>query len=85
MPGYIKPSLQRFDHPIPTKIQDSPFPHTPPNYGDKLQYTKEPETTEIRNDKGNKFLQQFNRTLLHLSRSVYITLLTLLRAIASQK
>ena len=38
--GYIKAALQRFNHPIPTRHQDSPLTHTPPNYGAIIRYTR---------------------------------------------
>ena len=84
LPGYIKASLQRFNHPVPTKHQDTPFPHTPSNYGAKVQYTKEPDNTEILNNEGKKFIKQVSGNLLYLARAVDITILTPLSAIASQ-
>ena len=38
LPGYVKKALQQYNHAAPTKRQDSPFQHTPPNYGAKVQY-----------------------------------------------
>ena len=35
MPGYVAKAQQEFGHEIPTRRQDSPNPHTPPNYGAK--------------------------------------------------
>ena len=52
------------------------IPHTPPNYGAKLKYTKDPDTTEILNDQGKKSMQIVSRTLLYLACAVDITLLT---------
>ena len=85
MPRYFKAALQHFNHPIPTRRQDSPSPHTPPNFGTKIQYTKEPYTTELLNEKGKIFIQRLSGTLLYLARAVYITLLTPLGAITSQQ
>ena len=34
--GYIKATLQRFNHPVPTRRQDSSLPNTPPKYGAKI-------------------------------------------------
>ena len=56
-------------------------PHTPPNFGTKIQYTKEPYTTELLNEKGKIFIQSLSGTLLYLAHAVYITLLTPLGAI----
>ena len=85
MPGYVKSALQRFNHPIPTRRQDLTFLHTPPDYGAKIQNTKEPDTAEILNEEGNKFIHQVSGTLLYLVRDVDITLLTPLSAITSQQ
>ena len=37
LPGYNTKALKRFNHEPPSKRQDSPYPHTPPKYGAKLQ------------------------------------------------
>ena len=85
MSSYIKAALQRFNHPIPTKLQYSPFPHTPPNYSAKVKYTKEPDTTEILNQRGKKFIQRVSGTLIYLAHAVDITILNLLSSVASQQ
>jgi len=36
IPGYIPKALKRFEHELPKKPQDQPYPHVPPNYGAKL-------------------------------------------------
>jgi hypothetical protein len=33
MPGYIDKALERFDHKAPSTPQNSPYPHTKPQYG----------------------------------------------------
>ena len=85
MPRYVKAVLQRFNNPIPIRRQDSPFSHTPPHYGAKIQYTKEPDTTELLNEKGKTFIQRVSGTILYLVFAVDITLLTPLSAIAPQQ
>ena len=85
MLGYITASLQRFSNPILTKCQDSPFSHTTPNYGAKVQYTKEPDTTKLPNKEGKKFIQRVSETLLYLVHTIYITIITPLSAIVSQQ
>ena len=85
MPGYTKSNLQRFNHPIPNKRQDSSLTHTPPNYGAKLKYTKEPDTQKPLNDEERKFIQRFSGTLLYLTHAVEINLLTSISAITSQQ
>eukprot|EP00804_Cyclotella_cryptica_P026320 CCRYP_007637-RA/>CCRYP_007637-RA protein AED:0.47 eAED:0.47 QI:0/0/0/1/0/0/3/0/256 len=39
MPGYCKKAGRRFHHPVPTKPQHQPYPHTPSTYGAKQQST----------------------------------------------
>jgi hypothetical protein len=41
MPGYLDKAFIRFNHKKPMKIQNSPHPHIPPNYGAKTQYAAE--------------------------------------------
>ncbi len=41
MPGYLDKAFIRFNHEKPMKIQNSPHPHVPPNYGAKTQYAAE--------------------------------------------
>ena len=40
MPGYVPKSLKQFGHDTPPNLQDQPYPHAPPSYGEKLQYAK---------------------------------------------
>ena len=38
LPGYNQKALLRFQHPPPTCPQDSPYPWTPPKYGQRVQF-----------------------------------------------
>jgi hypothetical protein len=38
MPGYIKASLHKFQHPTPTRPENAPHTCNPPVYGAKTQY-----------------------------------------------
>ena len=38
LPGYNQKALIRFQHPLPSRPQDSPYPWTPPKYGQRIQY-----------------------------------------------
>ena len=54
MPGYLTKAFQRFNHPTPTKQQNSPHPHTAPQYGAKVQFAPDedespPSTGKIQN------------------------------------
>ena len=85
MPGYIKEARQRFNHPMTEKRQDSPYPHTPPKYGAKIQYADEQDTAQLLDKEGKRYIQQVCGTFLYLARAVYTTCLTPLSAIASQQ
>jgi hypothetical protein len=85
MPGYVEKSLERFNHNTPSKPQHSPFPHTPPQYGAKLQYAKDDNATPTLGADNKKFIQQATRTLLYYVRVVDPMILTALSAIAAQQ
>lgn len=85
MPGYVKKALERFDHQPPASPQNSPYPHTRPNYGAKIQYATDPDSSPELGKKEKKFIQQVTGTLLYYARAVDSTLLTALSAIASQQ
>ena len=40
MPEYVPKLFKQFGHESPPKLQDQPYPHAPPNYGAKIQYSK---------------------------------------------
>ena len=85
MPGYVKKALLQFNHAVPAKRQDSPFPHTPPNYGAKVQYAKQRSTAEPLDKKGKRFIQQVCGKFLYYGRAVDSSILTAISAIASQQ
>lgn len=85
IPGYIEKTLLQFHHKAPTRRQDSPFPHTPPDYGAKKQYAKEADDAPALDKKGKRFIQQVCGKLLFYGRAVDSTLLTPISAIASQQ
>jgi hypothetical protein len=85
MPGYVEKSLERFNHDTPSKPQHLPFPHTPPQYGAKLQYAKEDDAAPTLGAEDKKFIQQVTGTLLYYARAVDSTILMALSAIAAQQ
>ena len=85
MPGYIDKALERFDHKAPSTPQNSPYPHTKPQYGAKIQYATDEDATPVLGKEEKKFIQQVTGTLLYYARAVDSTLLTPLSAIASQQ
>ena len=85
LPGYVKKALLQFNHTKPTKRQDSPFPYTPPNYGQKKQYAQQHSDAPALDKKGKLFIQQVCGKFLFYGRAVDSTLLTPISAIASQQ
>ena len=85
MPGYVKKALTQFNHTKPSKRQNSPFQHTPPNYGAKKQYAQEASNSPQLNKEGKRFIQQVCGKFLYYGRAVDSTILTPISAIASQQ
>ena len=47
MPGYIEKTLKKFQHPTPTRKQDTPHSWTEPTYGSKTQLAENEKTLPI--------------------------------------
>ena len=58
MPGYIKEARQRFNHLLPKKRQDSPYPYTTSKYGAKIQYDDEQDTAQLLDKEGKRYIQR---------------------------
>lgn len=84
MAPYLKKALIQFDNTVPSKRQDSDFPHTPTKYGSKTQYTEYDDSPAV-GPQEQKFLQQSNGKFLYYARLVDGTMLTPLSALASQQ
>ena len=85
MLGYVPKACKRFQHLLPKKKQDSPYPHTKPNYGAKVQYTKEEDTSRKLNAEEKTLVQQVVGTFLFYGRAIDSTMLVPLSAIASMQ
>ena len=85
MPNYISKALTRFQHSPPLKPQHSPYQASPIQYGNKVQLTKDPDTSPKLSPKQIKHIQQVVGTLLYYSRAVDPTLAAALSTIASQQ
>jgi hypothetical protein len=83
MPNYVKKALKQFQH-IANKLQHSPYPSVPIQYGAKKQYTTQESTAPLLDDKAKRFIQQVCRKFLFLGRAVDTTLLCSISTIASQ-
>ena len=77
-------ALKRFENSTPSVPQDSPHPHTPPNYGTRVQLTHNDTSAPV--DKTQqKHLQQVLGTLLWYGCGVDSSILTALSTLASQQ
>ena len=83
MPGYVINALHKFQHPKPTKAQDSPYPAHAKQYGAKVQLTDPIDTTARLTQPEIKRLQQIIGTFLFYGCAVDPTLLTALSELSS--
>jgi len=83
MPNYMKKALKQFQH-IAGKLQYTPYPSVPIQYGTKKQYATQESTAPLLDDKAKCFIQQVCGKILFLGRAVDSTLFCPIRAIASQ-
>jgi hypothetical protein len=83
MPNYVKKALKQFHH-IASKLQHSPYPSVPIQYGAKKQYTTQESNTPLLDNKAKQFIQQVCGKFLFLGRAVDSTILCPISAIASQ-
>jgi hypothetical protein len=85
MPGYVERALQRFGHPTPDKLVHSPSKYTSPNYGARIQYAPDPDSSQPVDDKQRKRIQEVLGTLLYYARAVDCCILEALGTIATQQ
>jgi hypothetical protein len=85
MPGYVPDALNQFGHELPRHRQDSPYPHTPPNFGAKRKFVDTSDDSPVLDAAGKRFIQQVNGRFLFLGRAVDNTILVALRSLAAQQ
>jgi hypothetical protein len=85
MPGYIKDTLHKYQHPAPTRPEHSPHTWNPPIYGAKTQFVNDPTTSPTLSDKDVNKLQQLTGTLLYYTRVVDPTLIMQFNVLASEQ
>jgi hypothetical protein len=83
MPNYVKKALKQFQH-IAGRLQQSPYPSVPIQYGAKKQYATAESTAPLVDAKSKRFIQQVCCKFLFLGQAVDNTLLCPISAIASQ-
>ena len=85
MPEYCEKARQRFQHEMPKKPQDQPYPHLERTYGAKQQYAEEEDTSPVLNKEQKTFIQEVIGTYLYYARAVDCTMLTALGTLATQQ
>ena len=85
MPGYVSEALACFKHVCSKKSGDQPYIHVVPNYGAKVQYAANEDTSRLATKEEKTFIQQVVGTFLYYGRAVDDTMLTVLSAIASKQ
>jgi hypothetical protein len=86
MPGYIDRVLMRFQHPVPSVPEHSPFAWQQPVYGAKVQeYAEPPDASPALNVADQKRVQEVIGVLLYYARAVDCTLLTALSSLATDQ
>jgi hypothetical protein len=83
MPGYVARALQRFQHKTPTRPEHAPYEWTKPQYGAKIQLTKEEDTSPPVGPDSIKLLQEVIGVLLYYARAIDNTLLVALGSLAA--
>eukprot|EP00804_Cyclotella_cryptica_P004234 CCRYP_014561-RA/>CCRYP_014561-RA protein AED:0.46 eAED:0.44 QI:0/0/0/1/0/0/2/0/303 len=85
MPGYCKKAGHRFHHPVPTKPQHQPYPHTPRTYGTKQQFVNTEDNTALLSKSDKTFVQEVIGVFLYYARAVDCTMLPALGSLATQQ
>eukprot|EP00804_Cyclotella_cryptica_P017742 CCRYP_001167-RA/>CCRYP_001167-RA protein AED:0.39 eAED:0.39 QI:0/0/0/1/0/0/5/0/585 len=76
--------IRQFDNLVPKKRQDSPYPHTEPKYGAKVQFAESDDSPGV-GQEGQTHIQRVNGKFLWYGRAVDPTTLVPLSALASQQ
>jgi hypothetical protein len=85
MPGYIKTTLHKYQHPAPARPEHSPHTWNPPIYGAKTQFVSDPTTSATLSDKDVNKLQQLTGILLYYARAVDPTSIMPINVLASEQ
>jgi hypothetical protein len=84
MPGYIKDTLHKFQHPLPKRPQYAPYNWTVSAHGQRIQYATSPYMAPPATTADITRAQAIVGTLLYNARAVDPTLLVPLSTLASQ-
>jgi hypothetical protein len=85
MPGYIKATLHKYQHPAPARPEHAPHTWNPPIYCAKTQFVNETTPSPALSDKDVNKLQQLTGTLIYYARAVDPTLIMPINVLASEQ
>jgi hypothetical protein len=85
MPGYIAAALHKFQHPIPTKPEHSPYAWQQLTYGQTTQLPFPDDLSDPLQADAITRIQQIVGTMLYYARAVNATLLVSLNSLASEQ
>ena len=84
IPGYYPAILERFNHPLPSKLQYSSYPASQVLYGSTIQYTTNDESPKL-DAKNIKLVQSIVGSILYGARLIDNTVLVAINEIGSQQ
>ena len=85
MPNSVRKSLERFQHPVPTRPQHSPHKWIAPTYGAKVQYSPNATATPKLDKRVITRVQSISGTFIYISCNVNPTMLVALNEIGSEQ
>jgi hypothetical protein len=85
MPGYIKSTLHKYQHPAHAHAEHAPHKWNPPVYGAKTQYIEELEDSPSLSQKDVNCIQQLGGKFLHYARAVEPTFIMRVNVLASEQ
>ena len=83
MPSYVEDALQCFEHPVPTRRQDSPYPWQRPNYGAKQQLTTPIDDAPALSAEHIMLIREVVGVLLYYARALDNTMMVALNSLAA--
>jgi hypothetical protein len=81
---YLQKALHQFDNIVPTKREDSPYPHVEPKYGAKQQFAEYDTSAPVGKEE-QTYVQKVTRKFNWYARGVDGTMLTPISALTSQQ
>ena len=81
---YLQKALRQFNNIVPTKHEDSPYPHVEPKYGDKQQFAEYDTSAPVGKEE-QKHVQRVTGKFNWYARGVDSTMLTPISALTAQQ